>query len=326
VLQALFLLRNRNLFDFEKLLASKPLRSPLFGIIVSLLATILWSIFSEQKVLNIKNFIITMLIAFATCSLSITIHYLAMRLVFKELLTNLMFNISNNPIVLRKFIAKLFENLMTDEKFLENMDATRNDGVFNIEELTHRIRHTGVKLSIPIYSELLKSFLIEKPSYLYAIWNVNMVKLDNNTAWHSYLELLKDIYPKIKDKKRIFVFNRRKIIGGQTAATEEIQTTAVVEKIREKLEKEYLIKWGFSSIYVCEESTFRTVRGSDSGSELYDDFIMFATGKKQWIIGIDSKNERTRISDDSRISQNMKKIFEDGNLSKFTKIVIGATN
>ncbi|GAB6120213.1 hypothetical protein [Dysgonomonas termitidis] len=238
-----------------------------------------------------------------TFFLSLELQRCFLHILFSRTFINAMNETANEHFVLQAFTVELYKQFANTDNFLTHL---KDVNFKNIDELIKNIKASegGVSLSTYLYAVLLKESLLQKPSILFSVWNLEIVQLTEKNDYAFYTNYLNNIYKTLdkNKKKRIFISN------ANTDITEDI-------KVQHK-------NWGFDNIYWCNSTTFEDIRRKSNANEKYDDFILFESGKNKWIIGKDKDDKKTRICYKDETVDNIKNFFSDDNIQQYESITL----
>jgi len=256
--------------------------------------------YSDIKTYGI--YAINLIFAIITFFLGLYLQRFFLQALFSKAFTKYMDTTSGQYFVLQAFTVELYRQFADTDNFLTHF---KNVNFKNIDDLIKNIQAPdgGVSLPTYLYAVLLKESLLQKPTILFSVWNLNVVKLSEVKDYDFYTTRLDYIYGKLdKDnKRRIFVSNDK---------------LDITDDIRKQHGE-----WGFESIYWCSNNIFDNIRESLSANDnKYDDFILFESGKNKWVIGKDKDDKKTRICYKDETVSNMKHLFSDENIKKYELI------
>ena len=266
-------------------------------------------------IIHAKNWMIVFamnaMFAILTFFLALELQRYFVQALFSRHYINAARKITNEFFILQAFVLKIYNQTISTPNFFRHCYCQVN-GNFeicfsNISELIDNIKGGGVKLSTYLYAVLLQESLLQKPSCLYSVWDTRIVDINNNSDYRQYTESLSKIYTKLTDKdKKIRIF---------ISESDNFATT-FPETLKNKHKE-----WGFEKIYYCTSAVFQTIKTDANMHESYDDFIVFESKKTKWIIGKDYQDRKTRISNDTDLTNNMTKCFTE-HLSQCKEMIL----
>ena len=207
------------------------------------------------------------------------------------------------PVELRKFAAEFVRNLSyMPDSFRFTKKLLDKDNISNIEELLTAMQTSrGASLENALYAELLKQSLIDEPHTFLCTWDTKHLPLDENAnLYNSYFHELNRTYKSnnLKQRERIFLLENDNI-----ASFVQGFSNSVVYNLHKE-------QWGFEKVYYCKIDDFIKIRKNCVNTDSrYDDFILLATNQRQWMIGKDFEDQRTRFLNDEDIIESTKKFY-----------------
>jgi len=280
----------------------------------------------QGKAISSNLFILIANTAFAifTYFIAQAIQNLMVRVTFHESFENLLKKVTKLKPVLRGFAVELLKQFGTNSAFLYHMKDTTSDATpsFSIASLIADIQSSsGVKLSNYLYALLLNESLLQKPTALYAVWDLETVELEKeDIEYKFYTDSLKDAYDRIKDnnkKIRIFVTP-----NDDEDYAEKFEHSDAFKKL-----KAAHINWGFNEVYICSQTVFNDKKNSECIQGCCHDFVVFENEKTKdkWLIGKDRKEKKARI-EIADSTESVKKIIDffndEGNFHLFRKLTL----
>jgi hypothetical protein len=234
--------------------------------------------------------VINLLFTILTFLLGIHLQRLFVQALFSKAFIASMDSLARGYFIVNAFVVELYKQFATKPNFLTQ--HLKNHDFDNMTDLERNIQSaSGVSLSTYLYSVLLKESLLQEPSIVYSVWNLNVVPISSKGDYAFYAKLLKDYYGSLNndEKKRICVSNDINDI------TDEI-------KIQHR-------EWGFDNIYWCSQSIFEDARIRLDLRLGFDDFVLYESGDNKWIIGVDKASTKTRICHTDEDVESMKQLF-----------------